>query len=259
MQAIIEVKQLAIGYHQNALCQNINFGLQQGNVLCILGANGEGKTTLLKTLLGLQPPIKGAIYLNGKNMRSISLKQRADILSYVPQSAQSGFAFSVLQMITMGKAAKMGVFSQPAYEDHQQARAILAELNIPQLEQQDYSKLSGGQRQLVLIARALMQNAKIIILDEPTASLDFHNQAHLIALLAKLKQQGRTIIFTTHQPDQAFQIADEVLMIKDSTMLCHGATADVMSEDMLSALYSTPVGILEVEGRKMSYVKNSIY
>lgn len=257
MQTLISVQNLTIGYHRKMICQNIDFSIKQGSVLCILGANGEGKSTLLKTLLGLLPPLSGKIFLNSCEISSLNLQERAKVLSYVPQNMQIGFAFSVLQMVTMGKAGQMSIFAHPNQRDEQQARTILDQLNILHLAKQDYASLSGGQRQLVLIARALMQNAQAIILDEPTASLDFYNQSHVIQLLGALKHQGRTIIFTTHHPDQAFDIADDVLMIKDNNMLCCGKTHDVMNETMLTNLYKAPIGIIEVEGKKISFIKNN--
>ncbi|UXM96656.1 ABC transporter ATP-binding protein (plasmid) [Bartonella sp. HY329] len=258
MHNFIDVKNLIVGYNNKIICKDINFQLKQGNVLCILGANGEGKSTLLKTLLGLQKAINGDIFIAGENITMMSLRQRANSLSYVPQHGQSGFSFSVLQMVIMGKAAQLGLFAQPNAKDCEKAHAILHELNIAHLGQKEYANLSGGQKQLVLIARALMQNADIIVLDEPTASLDFYNQFHVIAILAKLKKLGKTIIFTTHHPDQAFEIADEVLMIKDGCMLCHGTTQNVMTEDILTKLYSTSISIFEIEGKKISYIKNIV-
>lgn len=252
---LLSVKDLTTAYHKQRVSSCISFALKKAQSLCILGPNGEGKTTLMKTLLGLLPPFSGSIFYHGKALSSLPFKARAKLFSYVPQNSAVNFSFTVLQMVLMAKTSQLSLFQVPNRQMHDEAFALLQQLEIADLSEKNYMAISGGQRQMVLIARALFQQAEIIILDEPTASLDFSNQDKLLRLLARLKNAGHSIIFSTHHPDQAFYFSDYSLMLKDKAVMAIGETANVLTEENLKHLYNADVAIADLGGKKITYIR----
>lgn len=216
-KVLLQADGLSIGYPGRTVGSDISLQLRAGEVVALLGANGSGKTTLLKTLLGLQPPLAGSLQLQGDPLAAQSAPARARLLGYVPQAAGSGFAFSVLEMVLMGRVAHLGLLARPGRTDRDMALQLLERLGILALAQRSYPQLSGGQQQLVLLARALVQQPKILLLDEPVASLDFANQILVLEQLAALREQGLAILFSTHQPEHALQLADQLLLVKDGS------------------------------------------
>lgn len=217
MKVLLQADGLSIGYPGRIVGSDISLQLLAGEVVALLGANGSGKTTLLKTLLGLQPPLAGSLQLQGDPLATQSASARARLLGYVPQAVGSGFAFSVLEMVLMGRVAHLGLLARPGRADRDMALQVLERLGILALAQRSYPQLSGGQQQLVLLARALVQQPKILLLDEPVASLDFANQILVLEQLAALRDQGLAILFSTHQPEHALQLADQLLLVKDGS------------------------------------------
>ncbi len=214
MTKVLETRALAIGYAGRSLGSGLQLQLQAGEVVALLGANGSGKTTLLKTLLGLLPALAGEVLLCGRPLAALAARERAQLLAYVPQAAGQGFAFSVLDMVLMGCAAHLDMLAGPGRNERKVALQILQQLGIAALAQQSWLQLSGGQQQLVLLARALMQQPKVLLLDEPTASLDFANQILVLEQLAGLREQGLAVLFTTHQPEHAQQLADRLALLR---------------------------------------------
>lgn len=217
MKVLLQADGLSIGYPGRTVGSDISLQLLAGEVVALLGANGSGKTTLLKTLLGLQPQLAGTLQLQGCPLATQPAPARARLLGYVPQAAGSGFAFSVLEMVLMGRVAHLGLLARPGRADRDMALQVLERLGILALAQRSYPQLSGGQQQLVLLARALVQQPKILLLDEPVASLDFANQILVLEQLAALRDQGLAILFSTHQPEHALQLADQLLLVKDGS------------------------------------------
>ena len=214
MTKVLETRALAIGYAGRSLGSGLQLQLQAGEVVALLGANGSGKTTLLKTLLGLLPALAGEVLLCGRPLAALAARERAQLLAYVPQATGQGFAFSVLDMVLMGCAAHLDMLAGPGRNERKVALQILQQLGIAALAQQSWLQLSGGQQQLVLLARALMQQPKVLLLDEPTASLDFANQILVLEQLAGLREQGLAVLFTTHQPEHALQLADRLALLR---------------------------------------------
>ncbi|MCL2021168.1 MAG: ABC transporter ATP-binding protein [Betaproteobacteria bacterium] len=229
-----------IGFHyrpEKEILKDVSFSLRKGEVLCLLGSNGTGKTTLLKCLLGLLRPSSGEAQLLGENLLGVSAKKRAKMISYVPQSSALNFPYTVQEAVMMGRLPHLGFGSSPTAKDHREVEATLEEMGITDLAQRYFQQLSGGEKQLVIIARALAQRASLLILDEPTSSLDFFNQARTLKLIKKLAQQGNTVLLTTHSPDQAFLIADQVVMIKNGSVFACGRSDEVITDDNLTGLY----------------------
>lgn len=238
---LIEARNLVIGHHGKALIANIGLRLEPGSVLCLLGPNGAGKTTLFRTLLGLIPPVHGQIFLGGKPLSRMTRAQIATSLAHVPQSLTTPFAFTAFDIVLMGAATRLGHFSRPGKDEMRTARSALERLGIADLAEIGINRLSGGQRQLVLIARALAQEAGAIVMDEPTASLDFANRRQVGQAVRRLADAGTGIILSSHDPDHAAAIADHALLLNRKGILASGPVSETMTSDNLSRLYAVPV------------------
>ena len=237
----LEARDLAIGYRGHLVGRDIALSLAPGEVLCLLGPNGAGKTTLFRTLLGLQPALAGAVLIDGAPLAALPPAEIARRLAYVPQAHVTEFSFTVLDVVLMGRTARLKAFASPGAHDERIAHEKLATLGIAELAAHDYTRISGGQRQLALIARALAQEAPILVLDEPTASLDFGNQALVLARIRELATQDFGIVLSTHDPDHALMVATRVAIIADGGLRAIGPPAEVITAEMLSAIYRTEV------------------
>jgi iron complex transport system ATP-binding protein len=235
---------LTIGYRDRVVGRGLNVELATGEVLALLGPNGGGKTTLLRTLLGLLPPHRGEVRIGGAPLRERSVRERARLMAYVPQSHAATFAFTVETMVLMGRTAHGGLFSRPTAQDHVVVRRALERLAIAHLAQRPYTMISGGERQLALLARALAQEPRFVVLDEPTASLDFGNQGRVMREIRALAESGHGVLFTTHDPNQAMRHADRALLIRDGGVIAEGKVQEVLTRARLEALYRAPVEML---------------
>ena len=219
----------SIGFRHAASSQwlfaDLSFSLPKGQTLVLLGRNGRGKTTLLKCIAGLLRPTAGEVRCSG-------------ITGYVPQSFAPTFSYSVFDVVLMGRARHVGIFSNPTASDRIRAREALEELGMAGFARRSIATLSGGERQLVLIARALASEADMLLLDEPAAALDFHNQAVVLATLRRLtRERGISVVMTTHEPTHALEIADRAVLLYGSGRAEEGAVDDVCTEHRLSDLY----------------------
>jgi iron complex transport system ATP-binding protein len=246
----LAVEGLSFGYAGRRVGEGVSFTLAPGEVLCLLGPNGGGKSTLLKTVLGLVPALGGAVTIDGEDTVSWPAQRRARAFAYVPQSGAGQFAFSVAEMVLMGRSAHHSAFAAPGAADRAIAQAALETLGIAALASRDWLKISGGERQLALIARALAQEARVLILDEPTANLDFGNQVRVLAELGKLAGQGLAVIFATHHPEQAFACADRVAILHEGTLLRLGTPDATITPETMRAVYGIEVDVVPVgDGR----------
>jgi iron complex transport system ATP-binding protein len=239
----IEARRLAIGYAGTVVARDIDVSVCAGEVVCLLGPNGSGKTTLFKTFLGLLDRVAGTVSIAGRPIESWPREQLARHLAYVPQAHISVFPYLVLDMVLMGRTAHLGMFSAPSEHDRERARAALRLLGIERLADREYTRISGGQRQLALIARALAQDAPVVVMDEPTASLDFGNQALVLTEVKRLAQSGLGIVLSTHDPDHAFAIGDRVVFLHAGRVVAHGAPGEVLTRQLLEQVYGVPVTI----------------
>ncbi|WP_439622065.1 ABC transporter ATP-binding protein [Shinella sp.] len=244
----LALKSLAFGYRDREIGHAVSLSLAEGEVLALLGANGAGKTTLFKTMLGLLPVKAGAVTLDGKPLSAWSRRERALRIAYVPQAHAAPFPFTVRDVVLMGRAAHLRAFAMPVERDRAIADAALESLGITGLADTSCTEISGGERQLALIARALAQQARIIVMDEPTANLDYGNQMRLLAHIRTLAGQGLAIVLSTHNPDHALQVADRVALLKDGTLMALGAPADTLTPQTLKDIYGIDVVIGRVEG-----------
>ena len=245
MRPLLEAHALAYGHPGRTLGRDIKLDVQTGEVLCVLGPNGGGKTTLFRTLLGLLPSHGGSIALGGKSLDACTPSERAKLMAYVPQAGNSYFAFTVRDVVLMGRTAHLGLFAAPGAKDFDAANAALSELRIAHLADKSFTQISGGERQLALIARALAQESPLLIMDEPTASLDFGNQSLMLNEIRRLKASGRSVLFCTHDPDHALRCADRALLLHGGNVLALGSPREVVTAANLKTLYGVDVELIE--------------
>jgi iron complex transport system ATP-binding protein len=241
---ILAGRKITIGYRDRVVGRGLDVTLTTGEVLALLGPNGSGKTTMLKTLLGLIAPLEGEVRLGERSLGEHSARERAQAIAYVPQSHAPTFAFPVETMVLMGRTAHTNLFSRPSERDRAAAADALKRLGIAHLADRPYTMISGGERQLVLLARALAQDPKFIVLDEPTASLDFGNQGKLMDEIERLAESGHGVLFTTHDPNHALRAADRAYLLRDGERIAEGAVGEVLTRENLEAIYRAPVRIL---------------
>ena len=243
----LAVEDLSYGYPGRVVGNHIGFTLGAGEVLCVLGRNGEGKSTLFKTILGLLPPNGGVVRVDGEAISDWSPRRRGLTFGYVPQNSGGVFPFTVAELVLMGRTAHRGVFAAPSAADRAAADEAIAALGIEHLARREWLRVSGGERQLVLVARALAQQPRILVLDEPTASLDFGNQVRVLDAVRSLAEtRGLSVLLSTHHPEQAFACADRVAVLAGGLLLRIGTPANVITSETLRACYSVDVAVLPV-------------
>jgi len=218
--------------------------------MCVLGPNGGGKTTLFRTILGLLPVKSGEVRLNERPLHLLDRADIARVAGYVPQGHSAYFAFTLLEFVLMGRTARVGTFSSPGKADRAVAERALESLGIAALADKPVTEVSGGERQLALVARALAQEPKLLVMDEPTASLDFGNQVRVLERILALAASGIAILFSSHDPDHAFLGAQRALLLGEGRVLELGTPKDVVRSDTLRRLYGVPVEVIETQDER---------
>lgn len=234
----LEARGLSFGYDGAPVGEGVDLDLAGGEIVCLLGPNGGGKTTLFRTLLGVLPPLAGEVRVAGRPLASWSRRERARLLGWVPQAHAGLFAFTVEDVVLMGRTARRGRFAAPSRRDHDVARSALERLGIGKLAARVYTQISGGERQLTLVARALAQEAGVLILDEPTASLDFGNQLRVLAEVRRLRDDGIGILMSTHQPEHALEAADRIALLEAGRIVAQGPPRETATPERLARLYA---------------------
>jgi iron complex transport system ATP-binding protein len=243
----LAARALDYGFRGHVVGRGLACALEAGEVVCLLGPNGSGKSTLMRTLLGLQPRLGGDVTLDGRTLDAWGSAERARRLAYVPQAADPYFDFSLREMVEMGRTAHRGVFASPGANDRRIAAAALERLGIAHLADRPVHAVSGGERQLALIARALATEAGYLVMDEPTANLDYGNQSRVLDEVARLKAAGMGVLVSTHHPEHAFRIADRVLLLAGGSLVAQGPTGPTLTSQALSALYGRPIEVATVK------------
>ena len=254
MNKLVDVKNISFSYDKDspAVFENISFSIEKGDVLCVLGPNGTGKTTLIKCINGLHKVNEGEVYLNGANIQNLSFRDISRTVGYIPQGHVPSFPFTVFDVVLMGRSPYVNITSSPKEKDREIAMNALETLGIEDLKDKSYTNLSGGERQLVFLARVLAQEPDLLILDEPTNHLDFGNQIKLLEIIEQLSKLGLAVIMSSHYPDHAFLAASKVAIMKDKGFIDFGTPDDVLSEENLKKAYGIDVKLMELDdGRKI--------
>lgn len=247
---ILSLVDLRFGYaKETQVLRGVSLDVPAGSITAILGPNGVGKTTLLRIVLGALQPDAGEIRLEGKPQASYSRAQLSRLIGLVPQSEYIPFDFSVLEFVLLGRAPYLGPLEMPRAEDRAIALEALRALDLEHLRARAAPSLSGGERQLVTVARSLAQQPRLLLLDEPTAHLDLSNRERVLNVLRAQARAGITIIFTTHDPNLVAAIADFVVLMRQGALLAAGALETTLTAEHLSATYGVPVRVLRVDGQ----------
>lgn len=250
MSHLMEMKNGTFSYdYNNNIFEDINFQVEKGDIFCILGANGTGKTTMLKCLNGLMKLNSGDVLLNGRELYSLSHSEIAKNIGYIPQMHNSTFPFTILDVVLMGRSPHIDAFSSPSKSDIEIAENSLKTLNIYHMKDKPYTEISGGEQQLVFIARVLTQEPRVLLLDEPTSHLDFGNQIRTLNIIEKLASKGLSVIMSSHFPDHAFISANKVAIMKGTDFIDIGTPEEVITEDNMKKAYGINVKIVDFEDR----------
>ncbi len=254
---LIEVKNAAFSYDgRKTVFEDISFSVGEGQVLCIVGPNGCGKSTLLDCVLGLNRLQSGEILIGGRPAESLKAKELAERMAYVPQGHKTAFAYTVLDIVTMGRTYAADIFSPPGEEEREIARGALKQVGLEEFEDREYTSLSGGELQLVIIARAIAQQSALMVMDEPTSHLDFTHELAVMDIIVRLVKERRiSIIMATHFLNQAYYLENagidtRVALISDGRFVSKGTPSQVLTEENLERNFNIVTEIIESGRRK---------
>ena len=251
--AIIALHDIQFSYDgpANAVLHNLSLEIRANTVTAILGPNGSGKTTLLHLIMRMLQPQAGTIMLDNRAQGAYSRRALSRLLGLVPQEESTPFDFSVLEYVLLGRAPHLGMLETPGEKDYHAALEALETVGLLSLRERSVTSLSGGESQMATLARALVQESRILLLDEPTAHLDLGNRNRILNVMRTLADNGVTVIFTTHDPNAASAVADDVILVREGTLLAYGSTPAVLNAENLTATYDVPVEVIAVHGRPL--------
>ncbi len=258
---IVTVNDASFFYGAQNIFKDICFSVEKGEIFCLIGPNGCGKTTLLDCILGFQQLHSGNIHVMGKNAKSFKPGYMARSIAYVPQSHERTFPYTVQEIVTMGRAAHLNLFETPSETDRHMADEALERIGISHLGNRPYTQLSGGEAQLVMIARALTQQTQVIIMDEPTAHLDFHYELIIMEVITELvKKSHLSIIMATHFPNHAFyfqnkNIKTSIALLHKGGFLAKGGPEAVLDEERLKILYNVNASVITLNTENSDVMK----
>ena len=239
----MQVNNLSFSYGTRRVLDGISFAAKNGELLSVLGANGVGKSTLFRCMLGLNRHYSGEIKVDDTRVDTLTPGALAKHMAYIPQSHTHAFNYSVFDIVLMGTSAQVAFSGRPGIKERETVMESLEKLGIADFAPRDFMRLSGGEQQLVLIARALAQQSKTLIMDEPTANLDFGNQERVLRRIHLLAEEGYAIILSTHHPEQAYRFSHSILAMHGGRVAAHGSPRDVMTAELMQTLYNLPVQI----------------
>lgn len=239
----VDVRDVYFSYGKRDVLRNVSFSVNQSELISIVGPNGAGKSTLFQCMLGNAKGFTGVIAFDGQSVLRMDARALARKVAYVPQSHDAAFHYTVMDMVLMGTAAWTSAFTSPGRRQEDVAAQALEKVGIANLAMRDYARISGGERQLVLIARALAQQSRVLIMDEPTANLDFGNQTRVLKQIRTLADEGYTVIQSTHNPEQAYSFSDRILAMHGGGLIAEGAPKEIFSAGLISRLYGIDVRV----------------
>ena len=241
---ILEVRDLSFSYRENRVLNGLNLKIADGEMIALLGKNGAGKTTLLRLIPSFLKCTKGTISIDSVPVKDLKLKDRAGYMAYIPQITRSAFPYSVRTSILMGASNRLSMFQSPGRQDERKVEQIIELLNLERIADRNMDNISGGERQLVLIARALMQDARLLILDEPTSFLDYSNQLMVLERIGDLVKRGYSCIYSTHNPDLALGHSSRVVIMSDGRISFDGTAENLIGTEVLSNVYGRPIEVV---------------
>lgn len=242
----LEVVRIACGYDDKKILSDVSFTVNTGEVCCLLGPNGVGKTTLFKTVLKLLRPLEGEVRIDGQDISRWSASKLAKRMAYVSQYHVPPFPYLVRDVVMLGRINSVGYFGTPSDHDHMVCEKAMEDLGIRYLRDKVYTDISGGERQLVMIARALAQEPDFLVLDEPTASLDYGNTIRVLKQIRTLRDKGYGIIMTTHNPDHAFMCNSSVVLLQRDRPVLFGPAADILTDQNLYDAYKVRIRVIRL-------------
>lgn len=249
MEGFLSVKGLSFGYRGKTVLHDIGFSVERGSLCGLLGPNASGKTTLLKCVNGVLNPASGRVSVDGAAIGGMTRRQLARLMAVVPQQISLAFSFTALQMVVMGRAARMAALELPSSRDREQARAAMAELGVEPLAERLFNELSGGERQLVLLARALFQETPVLLLDEPTSHLDFRNQYLIMDVVSRLtREKGLATLVTLHDPNLAARYCTHLAVLREGRLHRAGPLEAVFKQETLEEAYGMDVVVNPLPG-----------
>jgi len=259
MAVSLECQDLGFSYQDHPVLDHISFKIHSGRFCAILGRNGSGKTTLLHCLNNILSPDAGKILVHGKDILTMDQKQIAQQISLVPQEHLDIFPYRVIDVVVMGRAPFLGLSQRPGRSDYKMAKDALNFLNAGTLALKNFNRISGGERQMSLLARALTQTTGVMLLDEPTNHLDFNNQYHLLSAMKSLCRSRKiSIVASMHDPNMAALFADDLILIKEGKIMAQGDTNEVMTQKNISNLYDTPLGQVKINNHKKLFFPKTV-
>jgi iron complex transport system ATP-binding protein len=245
LKPIISVNDLHFSYHKHNVLNGVDFSLRRGEVVSLLGPNGCGKSTLIRLILKLLSFSRGEILINNKTIHNYSHKEIAQHIAYIPQYHNVPFNYTVLEMVIMGRVSKLGFLGMPSKKDYDIAHESIRKIGIENLTNKAFGQLSGGQKQMVLLARAFTQEVDTFIMDEPVSGLDYGNQIRLLETISKLSDQGYTFLKTTHYPDHALMVSSRVIVMNGGRVIADGAPYEVITAPMIHEVYGIGADLIE--------------
>ena len=248
---LLRSRALVFGYAGRGLTAPIDLILRSGEIIVVLGPNGSGKSTLFRTLLGVLPPLCGSVEWGGRPLAGLSPRELAAQVAWVPQQPGAAFDFSVEQYVMLGRLGRLAAGASPGRADREVVAQVIARLGIERFRERTLSRMSGGERQLAAIARALAQQAATLVLDEPTASLDFGNQGRVLDTLRGLAAEGLGIVYATHDPNHALRAGSRALVYLPGGRTAFGPVADMVAPELLSTVYGVDVEAAHTSGGRM--------
>lgn len=247
----IKVENLCFSYGSREVLHGLDFEIPDGCLVNVLGPNGVGKSTLFRCILGLNQNYSGHVLVNGKDVKKLSIRERAREVSYIPQSHAPVYDYEVLDVVLMATGSDLKMLSNPGCAQRRRAYEALERIGIERFAHRRYTQISGGEQQLVLIARALAQNAKTIVMDEPTSALDYGNTVRVLSCVRQLAREGLSIVQSTHNPDHAFLYSDKTLVLRDGRVDAYGDPRDVITSELISGLYDVEVEVSSLYGDRV--------
>lgn len=247
----IEISNLGFSYGKREILHDVSISIPDATLVNVLGPNGVGKSTLFRCILCLNGDFTGTVLVNGKNVKDLSVRERSREISYIPQSHAPVYDYEVLDVVLMSTGTDLGMLRSPGPRHKRKAYEALERIGIAHLAKRTYTQISGGEQQLVLVARALAQDAKTIIMDEPTSALDYGNTVRVLSCVRQLAKEGLSIVQSTHQPDQAFLYSDKTLVLHQGRVHAFGDPKDVITNELVSTIYGVNVEVNSLYGDKV--------